>query len=120
MNCALAILLPIFSVGTMHRAPTLYFIYFLGCNHNISWVYSCYRDQTTGKVDRRYCLNNQALWYFTGGLFYFEKQDFPKSKNRDRDPFFLTSFGAESYNLHRAGIVRVVVAAYPHHIISIE
>jgi hypothetical protein len=78
----------------------------------------CYRNQTRGKVDRRYCLNNQASWHFAEGFFYFEKQDFPKSKNRDIGPLFLTSLGAKSYNLHRAGIARVVVAAYPHHIIS--
>jgi len=38
---------------------------------------SCYRDQTTGKADKRYCLNNQALGHFAEGLFYFKKQDFP-------------------------------------------
>jgi hypothetical protein len=46
----------------------------------MSSVYSCYRDQTTGKADKQYCLNKQDLWYFAEGLAYFEKQDFPKPK----------------------------------------
>jgi len=55
--------------------------------------YSCYRDQTTGKADKRYCLNNQALWYFTEGLFYFKKQDFsnPMSNVETNPRIFLYS-----------------------------